>query len=225
MTQEKGQFWWQLVRFGFRLLYNEMAWTYDLVSWTVSLGHWRSWQRTSIKHLQVSPSDQVLELAHGTGNLQIDLANAGLHAVGLDLSSYMGRIARRKLSKRQLPVRLVRGSASHLPFRNGQFSAIVSTFPTEFIIMPATLKAVYRVLQPGGRFVIVPNGMLTLRGLAPRFLEWLYQVTGQRGPWPTDPLQAFRRAGFDAELITEDLAGSQVWLVVATKSVKVFQQR
>ena len=30
--------WWSLIRFGFRLLYNEMAFTYDTVSWVVSLG-------------------------------------------------------------------------------------------------------------------------------------------------------------------------------------------
>jgi hypothetical protein len=43
--------WWRLVRFGFRLLYNEMAFTYDAVSAVVSLGEWRSWQRAALNFL------------------------------------------------------------------------------------------------------------------------------------------------------------------------------
>jgi hypothetical protein len=51
----------------------------------------------------------------------------------------------------------------------------------------------------------------------PRFLEWLHQITGQRGPWPTDPLQAVRKVGFEVEMMVEELPGSQVWVVVARK--------
>lgn len=211
--------WWRFVRFGFRLLYNELAWTYDLVSWVVSLGHWRRWQRAAIPHLHAGAEDVVLELAHGTANLQIELAGAGLSAIGLDLSPYMGRIARRKLKAKDIAARLVRGSGMQLPFQNECFHALVSTFPTEFIVHPETLREAYRVLKPGGRMVVVPNGMLTLANPLARFLEWLYQVTGQRGPWPTDPLIAFRQAGFAAELIDEKLRGSVVWIVLAVKPV------
>src|SRR5688500_18398993 len=140
MSEPRESLWWRLVRFGFRLLYYEMAWTYDLVSWGVSLGHWRKWQRAAIPHLKASSDDLILEMAHGTANLQIDMAQAGLKAIGLDLSPYMGRIARRKLRRMGLAARLVRGSALHLPFAVNEFSAIVSTFPTEFIVHPQTLK-------------------------------------------------------------------------------------
>lgn len=209
--------WWALIRFGFRLLYNELAWTYDAVSWAVSLGRWREWQRVSIPFLDAAPGHLILELAHGTGNLQIDLIAAGLKPIGIDLSPYMGRIARRKLRQVGLPIHLVRASALHLPFPDACFDAVVSTFPTEFIIHPRTLAEVHRVLKAGGRFVVVANAVLTLGSLPARVLEWLYHVTGQRGPWPGNPLALLHSAGFEAHLVVQDLRGSNVTLLVATK--------
>ena len=88
--------WWSLVRFGFRLLYNEMAFTYDWVSWLVSFGQWRRWQRAALRYLNARPDELVLELAHGTGSLHLDMRARGYRTIGLDLSPYMGRIASRK---------------------------------------------------------------------------------------------------------------------------------
>ncbi|GAB4469666.1 MAG: class I SAM-dependent methyltransferase [Anaerolineae bacterium] len=209
--------WWKLIGFGFRLLYNEMAWTYDLVSRAVSLGRWRLWQRAAIAHLGVSSGDRVLELAHGTGDLQIDLAAAGLDPIGVDISPAMGRIAARKLRRAGLPPQLVRADARHLPFADGSFKAVVSTFPTPFIIEPETLHEAARVLVPGGRLVIVVAGLLTLRSAPARFLEWLYQITGQRSPWPGDVMDVFDRCGFDARVVEEEQPGSRVMLVIASR--------
>lgn len=207
-----------LLRFGFRLLYNEMAWTYDLVSWSVSMGHWRRWQQASIPHLGASDGGSVLELAHGTANLQIDMQQEGFATIGLDISPFMGQIARRKLSKNQLTYRLVRANAYHLPFPDKHFQAVVSTFPTEFFFHKETLSEVHRVLADEGRYVVVPNGLLTLKGPVSEFLEWLYQVTGQRGPWPDDFLKGYQEVGFEVEQIEEVLDGSIVTLLVARKS-------
>lgn len=187
--------WWRLVRFGFRLLYYEMAFTYDLVSWFVSLGEWRCWQRTALAELPGAEAGTVLELAHGTGNLQLDLQAQGYRSIGYDLSPQMGRIARRKGVQR-----LARGRAQQLPFGSEAFAATVCTFPTPFIIEDDTLAEAYRVLVPGGRLVVVPSGVLTGQGVLRAGLERLYEITGQRDGDESAFAEAFRRAGFDVDV-------------------------
>ena len=209
--------WWRLVRFGFRLLYNEMAFTYDTVSWGVSLGQWRTWQRAAIPHLNAKPGALTLEVAHGTGNLEIDLRTAGYRTVALDLSRAMGQIASRKLIRWGLRPPLVRAMAQALPFPDAKFAAVISTFPTEFIVDPATLRDVHRVLAPGGRLVVVFGGTLADQNAASEALELAYRVTGQRGPWPDGIEDRFAEAGFTLEMIAEELDRSVVWLFVAEK--------
>jgi ubiquinone/menaquinone biosynthesis C-methylase UbiE len=167
----------KLSRWLFRLLYNQLAWTYDGVSWAVSLGKWRYWQRAAIPRMT---GQRVLEVAFGTGNLLIDLAQAGYCTYGLELSPYMIRIASRKLQRRELAVPLCQGRVQMLPFADQTFDSIVATFPTNFIYDPASLSEMDRVLRPNGKLVIVP-GAYFHNPLARFFIEWLYLITGQRG--------------------------------------------
>jgi ubiquinone/menaquinone biosynthesis C-methylase UbiE len=210
-------FYWRLIKFGFRLLYNELAWTYDGVSWIVSLGEWRTWQRAALRHLNVSPGAQVLELAHGTANLQIDLRTAGLDSVAIDLSPSMSRIAHRKLIVHRIAPQLVRARAQALPFPDQCFPAAVSTFPSEFIFDLATLTEVYRVLRPGGRFVFVPNAEFKGGSVVQRGLEFVYRATGQRGPWPLWIAERFGAAGFRLTQAVEPCRISVAQVVIAEK--------
>jgi len=173
--------WWTLLRLGFRLLYREMAWSYDWVSWIVSLGNWRDWQRVAM-HYASGP--RVLDLAFGTGNLLLDWHTTAITPVGVDLSLQMARIAAQKLRARALPLTLTQGRAQALPFANATFDSVVSTFHAEFILERATVEEAIRVLCPGGLFVVVVNARLTRHDLPGRCLEWLYTITGQRPSLP-----------------------------------------
>lgn len=217
MLDRLHRWWWALVRFGFRLLYNEMAFTYDLVSKIVSLGQWRCWQRSVLKHLQPRYGAPLLELAHGTGDLQLDLHTAGYTTVGFDISPYMGRIAARKLRRRHIVPTLTRGDAGTLPFPDDTFPAVMSTFPTPFILRRGTMAEIYRVLQPGGRLIVVPSGLLVGQSPPQRVLEWLYEITGQREGDVGGFATAFEKAGFHVTVHQETCPHSIVIVVVATK--------
>lgn len=221
MLRRAALLWVRLIRFGFHLLYNQFAFTYDLVSKVVSLGAWRCWQRSALLHIPPPSSEIVLEIAHGTGDLQLDLHAGGWRSIGLDLSASMGKIASAKLHSAAVPCHLVRGRSQSLPFANSAFAAVISTFPSEFISAPETLREVYRVLRNGGVFVIVPGARFTSGGAARAGVEALYRITGQN----IDGLEGvearlrdeFARLGFDARIVEESCPRSAASVIIARK--------
>lgn len=213
--------WWGLVRLGFNLLYQQMAWSYDAVSWLASLGQWRAWQAAALPYVC---GRRVLELAHGPGHMLLALARAGYSVTGLDLSPQMGRMARRRLARAHSRAALVRGRGEALPFASNSFDTVYSSFPTPFILAGETLHSIWRVLAPGGRLVLVPRAHLTGKGAASRFVNWLYWITGQRQQAPgreASPASAWvervERQGFRLEVVTIALPGSEVLVVIAHK--------
>ena len=203
----------------FRLLYNEFAFAYDPVSRVVSLGHWQSWQRAALRYLPAAEAGPVLELAHGTGDLQLDLLRAGYRTVALDLSARMGKLAARKLSRARLQADLIRGDAFRLPCKSNLFSAIVCTFPTPFIFSAPVLAEMDRVLRPAGRAAIVLVGQLADGGILPALIRRLYRFTGQRDDFLSQRACADLIASdaFHVQSEVVALEGSAVQLLILTK--------
>ena len=208
--------WQWLVAFGFRLLYNELAWLYDPVSWVVSLGRWRDWQQTIWPYLP--PGGRVLEVGFGPGHTLMDLARAGYQPLGLELSQAMLRQAQRRLRRQGLNVPLCRGRACTLPFTSQAFDAIILTFPTPFVYDPAWIHHVVRMLKVGGRVIIVETASFTKRTPLARCLEWLYRITGQRGPAPDLPAM-LSMAGLEARRERVGIDGTLVSLVLADNRI------
>lgn len=222
-----------LLRFFFRLLYHQFAFTYDLVAATVSFNRWKNWVVSVIPFIE---GNRVLEIGHGPGHLQQILRSRGLLAVGLDESAQMGRLAKRNLMSEiskeistaspppnvsphasvYTQTNLTRGLAQSLPFPNEVFDTIVATFPTEYIMEPATLAEVKRCLVDGGRLVVLPVAL-------PKnpFLDWLFRVTHQSPVEALDIVksnlkQPFVTAGFSTELKTIDEKSGTLLVVLAT---------
>lgn len=202
------------LRLFFRLLYNEMAWSYDLVAWLVSLGQWKTWGRTTLCHLQ---GKRVLELGHGPGHLLVALAERGFAPVGLDLSSNMTRQAKRRLHRANRDVPLVQARAQALPFQSGGLDTVLATFPTEFIVDPSTLHEVTRVLASEGRLVIVVGVQFEGEGLLSSFLTWLYRVTGQDQPLARMCMPRLEQVGLSSRVVHEVMNETAVTLIVAEK--------
>ena len=213
-----------LLRLGFRLLYNELAWTYDFVANVTSLGQWWQWQRQALPYLP--QGGLVLEIAHGTGHMLVELARNGWSVFGLDISPAMGRLARRHAARNGEQVVLLRGQVQSLPIASASLPGLLSTFPSEFIVEPTSLEELYRVLQPNGRLVIVPSAVLLPTSLLQRLMRWAFVLTGQGSAqvsehdpdWPPRARETLGAHGFDVQVERIELPRSIVYVIVAQRN-------
>jgi ubiquinone/menaquinone biosynthesis C-methylase UbiE len=213
----------RLLRFFYHHIYHDLAFTYDAVAAAVSFGQWIKWTKTILPFIQ---GTRILELGHGPGHLQrilLDPSNSlksgsDLFVVGLDESSQMGWLARRRLIRAGIvSPRLTRGLAQVLPFQADTFDSIVSSFPAEYIFDPGTLSEVYRVLCRGGRLIVLPAAW-------PRSLplKWLYRITGESPAESAEAIkekwiQPFLRAGFACRVEIVEVKSSILLLMIASK--------
>jgi ubiquinone/menaquinone biosynthesis C-methylase UbiE len=208
------------LRVAFRLLYHELAWTYELVAWTVSLGLWRRWREAAIEFLP--PAGRVLEIGAGRGVLALEMARRGWKVIALDRSPQMARGALRQFRRAAAhevnpPPRMVCADVMSPPFARGTFAAVVSTFPTEFILSEQVLHAAARLISSGGRFIIVPSAVFTGSGLPQRWARQLFKVTGQAPAWVATLARGLARNGLQIELRQIAVEASLVSVVIATQ--------
>ena len=222
-----------LLRFAFHLLYHQLAFTYDMVAWIVSGGEWADWRRCVLPYL---PPGRVLEIAHGTGTLSLEMAGRGYPVTAVDLSPAMGKIAAGKKRKWMIQARngvfgvsnpqpdaagktaagpaLVRADVRRLPFPGGIFSSAVATFPADFLFHPLTYREVHRALRPGGRWIIVPTA----------YPEWLAKrwlpdekSNPSDGVWGII-IQRLQECGFTVRMEIVRRLRSRVLLILVEKS-------
>lgn len=200
---------WFLRRF-FQLLYHQLAWTYDFVAWTVSLGQWKGWIRTVIPDLN---GTMILEVGHGPGHLQASLIQTGFLTIGLDQSPQMCRQASRRLRSLHLPSILVNARSQQLPLPSDSIPQIVSTFPSEYITDPQSLHEMYRVLTPNGTIIILLFAWITGKNILERTMAWLFRVTGEAPTWNDQFLDPARDIGFLARSEIKTLLRSKLLLI------------
>jgi SAM-dependent methyltransferase len=148
-----------VLRAAFELLYRN-RWLYWLASTIPFAGQWRVWQRRVMPRIV---GDRLLEVGCGTGTLLGDLLAAGYDCVAVDASPQMVAATHAELRRRRLdhsPTRVWKARAQDLPFTDGAFDTVISTFPSPYIADERAIREIARVLRPGGRLVVVVGASL-----------------------------------------------------------------
>ena len=97
----------------------------------------------------------ILDVGCGTGKQTLDLAGQGFDVIGLDISSEMIRIAKKKAEDAGLSIPFVIASADALPFKEGCMSMLISMF-CAYSHIPEYDRAfceMHRVLAEEGRVI------------------------------------------------------------------------
>jgi SAM-dependent methyltransferase len=104
----------------------------------------------ALRDLLGSGTGRCLDLGCGTGRATATVCELGWRVTGVDLSADQLRVAAERLGGR---AELVRADAASLPFADGSFDAVVSTFThTDLDDFAATVAEAARVLRAGGVF-------------------------------------------------------------------------
>lgn len=102
----------------------------------------------------LEPGMTVLDVACGAGNATIPAARAGARVTGLDLAPRLLEAGRAKAEAEGLDVQWVTGDAEKLPFEDGSFDRVLSTFGHMFAPRHRQVAdEMVRVARKGGAIV------------------------------------------------------------------------
>jgi ubiquinone/menaquinone biosynthesis C-methylase UbiE len=113
----------------------------------------------------ISAGQRVLDVAAGTGNTAIRAAEAGAEVVASDLTPENFEAGRREAEAHGVELDWVEGDAEALPFPDGEFDVVTSSFGA--IFAPdhrAVADEMLRVCRPGGTIGMLnftPEGLIS----------------------------------------------------------------
>jgi demethylmenaquinone methyltransferase/2-methoxy-6-polyprenyl-1,4-benzoquinol methylase len=162
-------------------VFHSVASRYDLMNDLMSLGIHRAWKRFAVDQLDLHRGQAVLDLAGGTGDLTTRIwrrvGRTGRVCLS-DINSSMLAEGRARLADAGIAgVEIVQANAEELPFADGEFDAVIIGFGLRNVThKDAALRAMYRVLKPGGRAVVLEFSRPVLPGLARIYDSYSFNI-------------------------------------------------
>lgn len=146
-------------------MFDTISGKYDGLNRVISFGIDVKWRKKVLKLVAAKNPDTILDIATGTGDLAILMAQTGAKEItGADISEGMMEVGRKKVADKNLSsrVKLVYGDSENLPFEDNYFDAITVAFGIRnFETLEKGLADILRVLKPGGIFVILETSVPT----------------------------------------------------------------
>ncbi len=130
-----------------------------------------------VERLAPKPGERILDLATGTGWGSRVIAQRFPEAsvLGADIAEQMLDHARTTAAIQRLRIDYRQADAENLPFEDGSFDAVISTFGVMFVGRPEAAAAeLARVVKPGGRVVLTTwkndSNVFNMFGVMKRFM-------------------------------------------------------
>lgn len=144
-------------------MFDTISGGYDGMNRVISFGIDVKWRKKVLKLVSDTKPETILDIATGTGDLAILMAQSGAKKiVGVDISKGMLEVGRKKVSDKNLDNRITLefGDSEALPFPDNSFDAITVSFGIRnFESLEQGLSQILRVLKPGGIFVILETSV------------------------------------------------------------------
>ncbi|UCD08657.1 MAG: ubiquinone/menaquinone biosynthesis methyltransferase [Dehalococcoidales bacterium] len=146
-------------------MFNTVPRHYDLLNKIMTLGLDKKWRNKAARACLDSLSGRILDICCGTGDLAHTLSliqNDKAKIFALDYSRLMLDIAVQKTELLKDKPSLIIGDASQLPFNDGCYDCVGISFAFRNLTyrnpkISDHLAEIFRIIKPGGRFVIVES--------------------------------------------------------------------
>ena len=146
-------------------MFDTISGNYDDLNRVISLGIDVKWRKKVVALVAEKNPENILDIATGTGDLAILMTKTSAKKiVGLDLSVGMLEVGKKKIAAQNLSdkIEMVVGDSENIPFPDNYFDAITVSFGIRnFETLEKGLAEIYRVLKPGGVFVILETSVPT----------------------------------------------------------------
>ncbi|MEO6435280.1 MAG: bifunctional demethylmenaquinone methyltransferase/2-methoxy-6-polyprenyl-1,4-benzoquinol methylase UbiE [Tepidisphaeraceae bacterium] len=159
-----------------RKMFAAIAPSYDLNNRLHSLWQDQRWRKKAVKLAQLKHTDEVVDVACGTGDLaiafrnrQYELTQGALGVIGIDFTFEMLPRAREKTGRRfglVHDIYWLNGDAQSLPLPDASADVVSIAFGIRNVQDPAAaIREFYRVLRPDGRVIVLEFSLPTSRPL------------------------------------------------------------
>jgi demethylmenaquinone methyltransferase/2-methoxy-6-polyprenyl-1,4-benzoquinol methylase len=166
---------------------------YDLMNRVMTFGMDVRWRKKAVRAARGAGSRRALDVATGTGDLAIALADGGFREViGLDFAPEMIAAAKEKRLGRADLTFMV-GDALDLPFPDDHFDAVTVSFGLRNMKnYLAAITEMARVIEPGGRFVCLELTPYRVPVLGRLFNFYFTRIVPKIGGWLSGDAEAYR---------------------------------
>ena len=146
-------------------MFDNISENYDGLNRVISFGIDVKWRKQVIAIIGKNNPTQLLDIATGTGDLAIMMANLNPDKItGLDISAGMLEVGKQKIAKANLSdkIEMIVGDSENMPFEENTFDAITVSFGVRnFANLNKGLQEICRVLKPNGTLVILETSVPT----------------------------------------------------------------
>jgi len=170
-------------------IFRNVASKYDLMNDLMSFGLHRAWKHFTLSQSGVREGHRVLDVAGGTGDLSLGflkrVGDTG-QVVLSDINEKMLQRGRERLLNKGFltNVRFVQADAEALPFHDAEFDCVSIAFGLRNVThKEKALQSIYRVLKPGGKFLLLEFSKPVLSFLEKLYDKYSFSVIPRLGEW------------------------------------------
>lgn len=179
-----------------RAMFGRIAFRYDLLNRTLSIGTDVRWRRRAARILAPGAGEAILDLCSGTGDLALGIrrrSGGRARVLAADFTYEMLAVGRRKFDRAAAPIPQAAADGLRLPFGDARFDAVSAAFGVRnFEDADRGFREVLRVLKPGGRFLVLEFTPRPTGPLAPLVSFWCERLLPRIGRALSGDVAAYR---------------------------------